>query len=321
LALIARAAEGSARDGLSILDQAIAHGGGAVSAARVRAMLGLSDRGAVRALLGLLLAGDAPGALAALKDQYDLGVEPTALLRGLLEAVHGIARAKVGGADDPAQAAEERAAYADWAARLGFAAIHRLWQMLLKGLGEIEAAPAPLEASEMALLRVIHAADLPDPGELAAKLARGEAVSAAAPAPAGGGDAGQGQGALLAMPADFPAMIALLERHGSHQLALQLHDRVGLVDYAPPDLVIRPAKPLPGTFARDLAGALKAATGSPWRVRLTEDEAQPSLRAQELSAEAVVREQVLAAPVVRAAFAAFPDAELVGYDLQDKRSA
>jgi DNA polymerase-3 subunit gamma/tau len=107
LALIARAAEGSARDGLSILDQAIAHGSGAgVTADQVRAMLGLSDRGAVRQLLGHLLAGDAPAALAAVKDQYDLGVEPAALIRGLLETVHGITRAKVGGRTDPAQSAE-----------------------------------------------------------------------------------------------------------------------------------------------------------------------------------------------------------------------
>src|SRR3982751_6137238 len=120
LALIARAAEGSARDGLSILDQAIAHGAGGVSADQVRTMLGLSDRGAIRKLLGLLLAGDALGALTALKDQYDLGVEPSALLRGLLESVHGITRAKVGGAEDAAQSFEEREAYADWASRLSY---------------------------------------------------------------------------------------------------------------------------------------------------------------------------------------------------------
>src|SRR3954466_6989177 len=118
LALIARAAEGSARDGLSILDQAIAHGPGGVTADQVRTMLGLSDRGAIRRLLGLLLSGDAQGALAAVKDQYDLGVEPSALLRGLLESVHGITRAKVGGAEDPAQSHEERDAYRDWASRL-----------------------------------------------------------------------------------------------------------------------------------------------------------------------------------------------------------
>src|SRR5687767_2442339 len=115
LALIARAAEGSARDGLSILDQAIAHGQGGVSADQVRSMLGLSDRGAIRRLLGLLLASDSRAALAAVKDQYDLGVEPSALVRGLLESVHGITRAKVGGVEDPAQSEEEKAVFADWA--------------------------------------------------------------------------------------------------------------------------------------------------------------------------------------------------------------
>src|SRR3954464_10189541 len=135
LGMIARAAEGSARDGLSILDQAIAHGAGTVSADQVRDMLGLADRGRIRRLLQLVLRGDATASLAALKDQYDLGVEPSAVLRGLLESVHGITRAKVGGADDPAQSAEEREAYAEWAS-LSYAAIHRLWQLLLKGLAE-----------------------------------------------------------------------------------------------------------------------------------------------------------------------------------------
>ena len=184
LALISRAAEGSARDGLSILDQAIAHGAGAVTAGQVRAMLGLSDRGAVRNLLGLILSGDAQGTLAAVRDQYELGVEPSALLRGLLEAVHGITRAKVGGSRDPAQSAEEREAYADWAAKLGHGAIHRLWQLLLKGLQEVHNAPMPLEACEMALLRVIHASELPDPGALIEKLANGELAAPSRPSEA-----------------------------------------------------------------------------------------------------------------------------------------
>src|SRR3954464_8368845 len=194
LALIARAAEGSARDGLSILDQAIAHGAGGVAAGQVRDMLGLSDRGAIRRLLGLLLAGDARGALAAPRDQYDLGVEPSAVLRGLLESVHGITRSKVGGADDPAQSVEEREAYADWASRLSYAAVHRLWQLLLKGLAEVHGAPMPLEAAEMALLRVIHASELPDPAALLDRLAGAErgplrGPGAASPPPAAGQDA------------------------------------------------------------------------------------------------------------------------------------
>src|SRR4051794_8441750 len=107
LALIARAAEGSARDGLSILDQAIAHGAGAVTALQVRSMLGLSDRGAIRRLLGLVLKGEAQAALASLRDQYDLGVEPRGVRRGRRESAHGTPRARVGGAKDPAQSREE----------------------------------------------------------------------------------------------------------------------------------------------------------------------------------------------------------------------
>jgi DNA polymerase-3 subunit gamma/tau len=174
LALIARAAEGSARDGLSILDQAIAHAGmegGGVRADAVREMLGLSDRGAVRDLLGLVLAGDGRGALAALRRQYDLGVDPQGVLRALLESVHAITLAKLGAEADSAQSAEERAALESWAAALSFASLHRLWQLLLKGHDEVARAALPIEACEMALLRVIHAASLPDPGELARRLA------------------------------------------------------------------------------------------------------------------------------------------------------
>src|SRR3546814_17061314 len=103
-------------------------------------MIGLSDRGAIRNLLGLLLSGDAPAALSVVKEQYDLGVEPAALLRGLLESVHGIPRAKVGGAVDLAQSKEERDAYADWARRLSSACHHRLWQCSLKDLAEVQPA-------------------------------------------------------------------------------------------------------------------------------------------------------------------------------------
>ncbi|MFN3944003.1 MAG: DNA polymerase III subunit gamma/tau [Allosphingosinicella sp.] len=322
LALIARAAEGSARDGLSILDQAIAHGAGGVSADQVRMMLGLSDRGAVRRLLALLLAGDAPGALAAVRDQYDLGVEPAAMLRGLLEAVHGITRVKVGGTSDPAQSEEEREAYADWASRLGFAAVHRLWQLLLKGLSEVHSAPMPLEAAEMALLRVIHAADLPDPSQLAERLGGGAVAVPASGGGAGGAPApAGGPAALLKAPADFPGLVDLLARNGKPHLAQQLHDYVGLVRYAPPELVVRPSKPLPGEFARDLAASLKALTGENWQVAASDEPAAPSLLDQERDAAEQVRLSVLESPLVKAAFDAFPEAELAGFTRHEQRSA
>jgi DNA polymerase-3 subunit gamma/tau len=317
LALIARAAEGSARDGLSILDQAIAHGSGGVTAEQVRGMLGLSDRGAIRKLLGLLLAGDAQGALAAVKEQYDLGVEPSALIRGLLESVHGITRAKVGGPADPAQSQEERDAFADWASRLGYASIHRLWQLLLKGLSEVNNAAMPLEAAEMALLRVIHASELPDPGTLMEKLMSGEAVAAASPS----APAAPSQGALMKAPESFAALVEMLASNGKPHLAQQLHDLVGLVAYRPPELAIRPIKPLAGDFGRDLASALKALTGQAWQVRASDEEAQPSLLEQEKSQAEALRQSVLESPVVKAAFEAFPDAELTSFNLNEQRSA
>jgi len=314
LALIARAAEGSARDGLSILDQAIAHGAGGVTAAQVRDMLGLSDRGAIRKLLGLLLAGDARGALAALEDQYALGVEPSAVLRGLLESVHAITRYKVGGAEDPAQSAEERDAYAEWAG-LSFAAIHRLWQLLLKGLAEVQAAPMPLEAAEMALLRVVHASELPDPASLMEKLASGEPVSARAPAAA---PAAPEQRSLMRAPSSFEGLIDMLEKGGKAHLGQQLHDYASLVSYAPPELVVSPKGPI---AARDLEAALKALTGESWKVRTREEGGAPTLREQEVAAKRAEEQQVREAPQVKAALEAFPGAELEGYRLGEQRSA
>jgi DNA polymerase III subunit gamma/tau len=313
LALVARAAEGSARDGLSILDQAIAHAAGNVTAGQVREMLGLSDRGAIRDLLGEVLKGDGPAVLAAVSDQYALGVDPAALLRGLLELVHAITRAKVSRRVDPAQSVEERAILDDWASRLGHATLHRLWQLLLKGLDEVERAAMPLEAVEMALLRVVHASQLPDPGELMRRVAQGDvqlsapAVPAASPAPA--------------LPADMAALERLLDSHGEAQLALQIHDVCAPIRFAPPELVIRPVRPLAGDFTRILAQKLKAITGANWQVTIGDGEAGPTLRQAEQAREQAEREEVMASPVVRAAFEAFPAAELIGYTLGQPRSA
>src|SRR4051795_9864318 len=170
LGMIARAAEGSARDGLSMLDQAIAHGAGTVTADQVRDMLGLADRGRIRRLLELVLSGDAAAALLELDQAHELGIEPTQILRGLMESLHAATRAKAGSGVGALQSAEERESAQALAGALGWGTIHRLWQMLLKGLQDVDAAPDPREAAEMALLRLIHAAELPDPATLLQKL-------------------------------------------------------------------------------------------------------------------------------------------------------
>ena len=330
LALIARAAEGSARDGLSILDQAIAHAdteGSGVSAAAVREMLGLSDRGAVRDLLALLLAGDAPGALAALRRQYDYGVDPTGVLRALLEAVHGITLTKVGTAEDPAQPAEERAAYREWAEALSFPLLHRLWQLLLKGHDEVARAALPIEAAEMTLLRVIHARSLPDPGELARAITKGEgpaatspqSASAAAPAPAPAPVAVVEEPAAPAMPETFAALVEQMEVHGHHLLAVRLAHGARIVSYQPPEIVLSGTRPIAADTLSETAAALRTITGVAWKLSLLDAPGEPTLKeAQDAVAEAE-RQAVLASPIVQAAMEAFPDAELI--DWPNKRNS
>jgi DNA polymerase-3 subunit gamma/tau len=290
-------------------------------------MLGLSDRGAVRELLAVLLAGEARAALDALRGQYELGVEPSSVLRGLLEAVHGITRAKVGGADDRAQSVEEREAYAEWAGRLSHAAVHRLWQMLLKGLAEVQTAPMPLEAAEMALLRVIHASELPDPGTLLERLAGGEGGAVRSSSPAAAAPAPRAPAASApAAPATFLDLVVLLKGSGKQPwLAQQLEDDFRLVAYAPPTLLLQSAKTRDSAVVDQTLGKLRLALaglfGEKWRVEISDGEAQPTIGEQEKAAEQRRRQSVLDTPLVKAAFEAFPGAELAAYDLDEQRSA
>src|SRR6476661_4113049 len=308
LGMIARAAEGSARDGLSILDQAIAHGAGTVTAEQVRDMLGLADRGRIRRLLQLILSGDASASLAELDEAHALGIDPTQLLRGLMEALHSATRAKAGATADALLAAEERESADQMAGALSWGTIHRLWQMLLKGLQDVEIAPDPREAAEMALLRLIHAADMPDPASLMARLSGDTAAIAAPSTPAAKAPAPS-----AAMPADFAGLVRLLEAQGKHQLAVQLHDQVGLVRSAPPELALKPTRPLGGDWPRELARELKTVTGTVWQVSLSDEPGEPSLLDQEKMAEERVRADVLADPNVRAVMDAFPDGELESF--------
>ncbi len=307
LLLIARAAEGSVRDGLSILDQAIAHadmeGGGHVSADQVRAMLGLSDRGRLRDLFDLLLNGDAPAALHLLRDQVDLGVDPAAVMRGLLEIVHGVTITKVGAARDAAQSIEERAAADRWAGGMSFPVLHRLWQLLLKGHDEVAHATDPHEAADMALLRLIHASQLPDPATMLKRLESGAAVAAPAEAvPAA---------SLPTGPATFAALADAVEAAGKLVFAHHLRESVRVIRYAPPALAVRG----PADLQR-LKAELREATGTVWDVTIEDGSASPTLRETALSTEAAERDAVLADPAVAAAMNAFPGAELVGWDTQ-----
>ena len=162
----------------------------------------------------------------------------------------------------------------------------------------------------MALLRLIHAADLPDPAAVLSRLAgetQGSPQRSAAPAAA----------PLPNLPPDFKALVRLLEEKGKHQLAQQLHDQVGLVRFAPPELTLKPMRPLGPNWPRDLAAELKEITGAHWQVALSDGASEPSLLDQENIAEEQVRSQVLSEPSVRAVMEAFPESTLESFTSSD----
>ena len=322
--LIANAAEGSVRDGLSILDQAIAHadldGGGMIGAAQVRVMLGLSDRTSIAQLMASILDGDSGAAIDLARAQYALGIEPVAMVRGLMDLTHAVTLAKVSRHDDPALAEADRERIGDWAQKLGFAPLNRLWQLLLKGHDEVLRANDPLEHLEMLLLRVIYAASMPDPGELAKLLESGRlpTMPLAAPSAASGAETAAAAPVAEAAPAvEVPAtsltiaqIHQLLESSGNHRLAVQVHDHLRVIALEPGQLVFAAVPALAPAFARDLSDALLAATGSRWHVRAEQGEARPSLGEVRAATAADNDARIRELPVVKAALAAFPDASL-----------
>src|SRR5688500_15693864 len=312
LYMIAGAAEGSVRDGLSILDQAIAHadleGGGQVTAERVRDMLGLADKSALRRLFSALLEGDPQALLAEVERQYAFGVEPLALVRSLMELVHKIAVTQIGGAGADAPTLEERQAIEEWAARLSPGQVHRLWQLLLKGHDEVRAAPDPLVSTQMALLRVLHAADMPDPGALARQL--GEiAASGAGPGANGGGSQAAPTAAL-----DWSELCDKVDRAGMLRVAQVMRDWLRVIELTPGRLVYSLAPGLAGDPAPELRDALLKATGERWQVERGEGEAVPTLRERAEAAKTAAAERIRRTPLVEAAFAAFPQAEFAEED-------
>jgi DNA polymerase-3 subunit gamma/tau len=316
LAIIAEAAEGSSRDGLSILDQAIAHadleGGGKVTAERVQDMLGLADKGARRRLFAALLEGDPQALLAEAERQYALGVEPLALMRGAMDLAHRVTVAQIGGSAADAATVEEREAIEGWAERLSPGQLHRLWQLLLKGHDEVRKAPDPLVAAQMAMLRVLHAADMPDPGTLAKTLqqiaANGTTMAQAAP---GASDGSGPQAVSAASLEDWQRLVDRVDQSGALRVAQTMRDWIRPIELGPGRLVYELAPGLGDDPGPELRDALLKATGERWQVTRGTGDAPPTLRERAEAASAAEDQRIRSAPLVKAAFEAFPGAELV----------
>jgi DNA polymerase-3 subunit gamma/tau len=330
LALIARAAEGSARDALSLLDQAIAHNeSGAITADAMRATLGLADRGRVLDLFEKVMGGDIAGALTDLGALYDAGADPLAVMQDLLEITHFLTRLKVApsaqGFFDGASGEAKRSAAL--AAKLSVPSLTRAWQMLLKGLFEVRDATRPISACEMALIRLAYAAELPPADKLVKDILDGNAPASRGPVPGGGAPA-RGPAASSAasaapkmatapMPEGAPTLkgledIALLaQRNGAPVLKVHIENDMHLVRLEAGRLEFRPGLRAPRTLAGDLQQRLRDWTGLRWTVSISNEAGQPTLSEQKKSAKAARIESVMQAPVVRAVLDRFPGAEIV----------
>ncbi len=322
LNMIAEAAEGSVRDGLSILDQAIAHADlasageeTAVSAVQVLEMLGLADKSVQRKLFAAILGGDGAGLLDMVAHQFALGVEPIALMRAMMELTHRITVAQLGRSGAEAISAEDRAAVDGWADSLGAGQLHRMWQLLLKGHDEVRNAPDPLIAAEMALLRCLHAADLPDPGALAKRLEELAARPAESPVADNAGTTAPSAPAAAAI--DWAGLVRSVENTGQLRVAQIMRDWVRVVTLTPGDLRYTLVPGYSGDPGPDLREGLFKATGERWQVEQeegaehVESASAPALRELAEAEKAAAADALRRSPLVEAAFAAFPQAEML----------
>jgi DNA polymerase III subunit gamma/tau len=352
LDLIARAADGSVRDGLSLLDQAIAMGGhegeGAISGEAVADMLGLADRGLVFDLMEALLAGRSAEALAILDQAHERGADAGLVLQDLLALVHVLSRLKASPAlrDSADLPQAERVRGGDLAERLSIPVLGRAWQMLLKGVQEVEAAPDRRAAAEMVLIRLCYLADQPTPGDLVRRLSSTEAMptpvapmpSVPAPAPAASvARAGGGGGTAVAravpqeevkvevapveetpppepqpapMPTSFREVVTLVREQKEVTLYGHLLHSVHLVRFAPPVIELRPQPEAPRDLAAKLAALLGEATGFRWTIALSTSPGEPTIDEQRVAADLGRETAASDHPLVKAIMAAFPGAKL-----------
>jgi len=344
LAMICRAADGSVRDGLSLLDQAIAHGAGQVSEEQVRDMLGLADRARVFDLFDAVMKGDTAQALALLTEQYAVGADPAVVLQDMLELTHWLTRLKLtpGQADAAAVAETERVRGADMAKRLSMAALTRCWSMLLKGLAETRAAPSPLQAAEMVLVRLMFAADLPSPAEAVEQLRNNPpAPSGSYPSggPSGGGHgggahavmqaqvtagAGGGQTVMRAVaqpqpqpladarpaPRSFEDVVALCSEKREVVLSANLTSLVHLVHFEVGRIDFRPEPNAPADLATRLSRLLSEWTGRPWLVSLSRETGAETIHQAGIEREIQRKKDAANHPLVQAILSTFPGATI-----------
>jgi len=344
LALIARAADGSVRDSLSLFDQAVAHAAGPVRAEDVRQMLGLADRVRVVDLFEALMKGDVAAALRELRDQYDSGADPAVVLSDLAEFTNFVTRVKVvpAIADDVSLSEAERTRGRAFAAQLSMRVLSRAWQMLLKGIAEVHESGRPVAAAEMVLVRIAYAADLPTPDEVVRSLSENVSVR-----PQGSGSSAQPESyaaryeaprgsprsaaAVSPRPTDepiaraeqpaamptlaigtFEELIALAAEKRDIAVKMALERDVRLVRCEDGQLEIALEASATKTLVHDLQRKLAGWTGKRWIVVVSKEQGAPTLRAQAEAQQAEIERGVQRDPLVQAVLSRFPGAKIFG---------
>ncbi|MDY0881686.1 DNA polymerase III subunit gamma/tau [Dongia soli] len=349
LALIARAADGSVRDGLSLLDQAIALSDGEITDVEIRDMLGLADRTQLFDLYDRIMRGDIAAALAQLAAMYHGGADPVVVIQDLLDLTHWLTRAKITPdvLNQPTTPEAERQQGSALAANLSVPMLSRTWQMLLKGLSEVQQAPQPLAAAEMVLIRLTHAANLPTPGDLVKQMMEngGAAAGAARPMPSSGGPAGAPNGGGMAMaasgggmaaprvlvnpspqpssqpsaalatadlpqPQSFAEVVALFSARREAILHAHLQKDVHLVRFETGRIEFRPAETAPRDLASRLAAKLGEWTGKRWMISVSGDQGQATLKEQAIAKAAAAKAEAAEHPLVKAVLQAWPGAAI-----------
>jgi DNA polymerase-3 subunit gamma/tau len=333
LALIARSAEGSVRDGLSLLDQAIvqADRGQVVGAEIVRDMLGLADRAQTIALFEETLRGDAASALKTYRALYGFGADPAVVMLDLLDHCHGASVAKALGPDVLTLPKDQAARLAAIGAQVSAGTLARVWQMLLKAHEETRRAPDPMAAAEMALIRLCYASSLPGPEEALKALRSGEPVGGSGPKSGGGSSGGGGTARMMAAPAQpqaygqrdaqpataaptlqsFEDVVALIGSRREVGLKLDVERFMRPIAFRQGAISFEPAPGAPNNLAQRLSQKLKEWTGQPWLVAAEGGGGAESLLEREKREVSEQRTEVEADPFVKLVMSTFPGAEIV----------
>jgi DNA polymerase-3 subunit gamma/tau len=335
LRMIARAAEGSVRDGLSLLDQAIAYGDGRVKADDVAGMLGLIDRSRVIELFDAVMAGDPARALTELATQFEGGGDPETILTDMADFVHWVTRLRMvkdSALMDGSRTEAEKTRGLEFAAKLTVPALSRAWQMLLKGIQETATAANPMQSAEMVLIRLAHAVDMPPSDELA-RIARSGAASAAtvkslplrndaggATAPGSGG--AQLAAALAPAPqatqtrepvafADMAGLVKFVSERRDIKLKGELERCVRPISVSETRIEIALERDAPPGLPNELMRKLEAWTGRRILVSVAREGGSEPILKQRKSAEAVALQEARSHPAVQAIFKSFPGAEIM----------